>query len=65
VFHVRSRNKTSECNFVESKENESSKNENAKIAEENNVGCIFVAKGIIYHEFVPKKQIVNDGFIKW
>jgi hypothetical protein len=30
LFHVRSRNKTSECNSVESKETESSESENAK-----------------------------------
>jgi hypothetical protein len=32
---------TSECNLVESKETESSQSENAKIAGENNVDCIF------------------------
>jgi hypothetical protein len=38
---VPSRNKTSECNLAESKETESSEIKNAKIAGENNVGCIF------------------------
>jgi hypothetical protein len=45
-----------ECNLVESKETESSESENAKIAGESNVDCIFYAKGIIRHKFVPEKH---------
>jgi hypothetical protein len=41
--------------LVESKETESSDSENTKIVGENNVDCIFYAKGIIYHETVPEK----------
>jgi hypothetical protein len=33
--------KTSQCNLIESKETENSEIENAKIADENNVHCIF------------------------
>jgi hypothetical protein len=52
----------SECNLVESKETGSSESENAKIAGENNVNCIFYTKDIIHHEFVPEKQTVNGKF---
>jgi hypothetical protein len=31
---------------------------------ENSVDCIFNAKGIINHEFVPEEQAVNDKFCK-
>jgi hypothetical protein len=35
-----------------------------KFAGENNVNCIFDAKGIIHHEFVPEEQTVNGRFHK-
>jgi histone-lysine N-methyltransferase SETMAR len=47
--------------LVESKETES---ENAKIADENNIYCIFYDKGIIHHEFVPEKRTVNGKLYK-
>jgi hypothetical protein len=40
----------------------SSESEKAKIAGENNVDCIFYAKGAIHHKFVPEKQSVNGKF---
>jgi hypothetical protein len=45
MFHVRCRNRPSECDLVESKETESSESENANIADENDDDCIFYAKG--------------------
>jgi hypothetical protein len=64
VLHVRTRNQTSECNFVESKETESPENENAKIVCENIVDCIFYAKIIIHQTVVSEKQTVNGKFYK-
>jgi hypothetical protein len=52
----------SDCNSVEPKETESSESENAKIMGENNVDCLFYAKGIIPHKFVLEKQTVNGKF---
>jgi hypothetical protein len=42
VFRLRSRNTSSECNFAESKETESSETENVKIAGGNNADRIFL-----------------------
>jgi hypothetical protein len=64
VLHVRPRNKTSECNFVESKETESSKSENAKIAGEKMLTAFFGGKGTIHRVFVPENQTVNAKFYK-
>jgi hypothetical protein len=50
--------------LVESKETESSESENAKIAGENNVDCIFYVKDIFHHEYVPEKRIVKDKCYK-
>jgi hypothetical protein len=38
--------------------------ENAKIPGENNVDCISYVKGIIHHEFVPKRKVANCKFCK-
>jgi hypothetical protein len=43
-----SRNKMSKCNLVEYNESDSLESENANIAGENNVDCIFYAKAIIH-----------------
>jgi hypothetical protein len=44
-------------NLVESREMEILEIENAKIASENNVNCIFYPNSIIEHEFVPKNRL--------
>jgi hypothetical protein len=38
-----------------------SESENAKIASEKNVDCIFLYKGIIHLDSVPKKQLIVNG----
>jgi hypothetical protein len=55
---VNARSKTSTRYIV------NSESENAKIAGKNEVDCIFYAKGIIHHEFVPEKQTVDSEFYK-
>jgi hypothetical protein len=50
------KNKTSDCNLVESKETESSESENAKIAGENNVDCIFLILKVSYMTNLCRKN---------
>jgi hypothetical protein len=57
-----SETKCQECNLVESKETESSESGNAKITDEIDVDCIFYAKCIIHHKFMPGKRTVNGKF---
>jgi hypothetical protein len=38
--------------------------EKAKITAENSVDCIFYAKCVSHHEFVPEKQTENGNFYK-
>jgi hypothetical protein len=64
MFHVRSINKTSQRNLVESKETEIQESENAKITGKTMLTLLFYAICIIHHEVLPEKQIVNSKFYK-
>lgn len=60
MFHVQSRNRTVECNLVESKEAKGSIIEDAEIMGGKNFYCIFYAEDVILYEFVLVKQTVTD-----
>jgi hypothetical protein len=49
VFHVRSRNKTSECNLAESKKPERSKGRIQGSRVKTMLAALFDAKNIIHH----------------